>query len=304
MSCRNGTWLYSDATPGSAVGRPPAERAARGPRLAGAEALDERGDVLGRRPAAAADQGQPELGGEPVVRVGELAGGQRVIGAVGGQFRQAGVRLAGDRDPRVRGEVPQVLAHLAGAGRAVQPDHVDAERLEGGQRRADLAAEQHGPGRLDGQLRDDERVGGERRDRSLRPDDRRLRLEQVRAGLDDQRVRAAAQQPGRVLVVGVAQLAEGDVAERRQFRARADRAEHPARAAVGRRARVRRLAGQPGAGLRQLGDPLGDAVLAQVAQVGPERVRRDAVGARVEVGVVHARTMSGRVTFSTSLQPS
>ena len=46
------------------------------------------------------------------------------------------------------------------------------------------------------------------------------------------------------------------------------------------------LAGQPGAGLGQLVDPVGDAVLAEVGEVGAEGVGLDAVGADLEVGVV------------------
>ena len=49
----------------------------------------------------------------------------------------------------VPGEVAQVLAHLGGAGGAVEADHVDAERLERGQR--------HGPGQ-----RADRGSGGDR----------------------------------------------------------------------------------------------------------------------------------------------
>ncbi len=143
--------------------------------------------------------------------------------------------------------------------------------------------EQHGAGRLDGQRRDDERVGRQRGHRPLGADDRRLRLQQVRAGLDDQRVGAAAEQAGRVLVVGVAELAEGDVAERRQLGARADRADHPAQPPVGGGELVGRLAGQPRARLRELADPLGYAILAEVGEVRAERVGRHAVRAGRQV---------------------
>ena len=217
--------------------------------------------------------------------VGELRRAQRVVRAVRGEHGQAGVRLAGNGDPGVRGQVAQVLAHLAGAGGAIQPDHVDAERLKRGQRRGDLAAEQHGPGGLDRDLRDDQRVRGHAPDGPLGADDGRLGLQQVLAGLDDQRVGAAAQQGLGVDLVGVAQLAERGVAEGGQLGARADRAEHPARA--GRRGpAVCGGSGEPGGRLGQLGDPLRDPVLAEVAQVGAERVGGDAIRARFEVSVV------------------
>jgi hypothetical protein len=44
----------------------------------------------------------------------------------------------------------------------------------------------------------------------------------------------------------------------------------------------------PGAGLGQLVDPVGDVVLGQVREVRAERVRLDEVGARLEVRVVDA----------------
>ena len=189
------------------------------------------------------------------------------------------------RDPGVRGQVAQVLAHLAGAGGAVQPDHVDAERLKRGQRRGDLAAEQHRPGGLDRDLGDDQRIRGHGRHGPPGADDGRLGLQQVLAGLDDQRVGAAAQQALGVGLVGVAQLAERDVAERGQLGARAHRAEHPARAAR-RGPAVGGGAGQPGGRLGQLDDPVRDPVLAEIGQVRAERVGGDAIRARLEVGLV------------------
>ena len=76
------------------------------------------------------------------------------------------------------------------------------------------------------------------------------------------------------------------MAERRQLGARADRAEHPARAPS--------AAAQPSATSRAIRAPASasssirsrDAVLAQVREVGAEGVGLDAVGARLEVGVV------------------
>ena len=183
------------------------------------------------------------------------------------------------------GQMAQVLAHLARAGRAVQPDHVDAERFQGGQRGGDLGAEQHRAGRLDGDLGDDQRAGSQPGRGPLAPDDGRLGLEQILAGLDDQRVRAAPQQPLRVGLVGVAQLAERGVTQGGQLGAGADRAEHPARAAR-RGPSVGGGPGQPGRRLGQFPDPADQAVLAEVAHVRAEGVRSDAVRARLQVGVV------------------
>ncbi len=112
-------------------------------------------DVLGRGAAAAADQRRAVL-------VDERAAAPRPArpGSAGRPRRPAvscGRPALGMTDSGTRGvlrQVPQVLAHLGRAGGAVEPDQVDAQRLERGQRRADLAAEQHRAGGLDGDLAD------------------------------------------------------------------------------------------------------------------------------------------------------
>src|SRR6476659_2759180 len=87
-------------------------------------------DVLGSSAAATAYQAESELANELFQGVCQLRRLQRVDRPFGCQLRQSGVRHATDADRRVTGEVPQVLAHLGRAGRAVQPDNVDAEWLE------------------------------------------------------------------------------------------------------------------------------------------------------------------------------
>jgi hypothetical protein len=76
------------------------------------------------------------------------------------------------------------------------------------------------------------------------------------------------------------------VPERGQFGAGADAPEHEP-GLVGRRPRVGGLAGDRGAGTRELADAVLDAVLAEVAEVRAEGVRLDAVDADREVGLVH-----------------
>src|SRR5436305_5156391 len=73
--------------------------------------------------------------------------------------------------------------------------------------------------------------------------------------------------------------------QRGQLRAGSDRAQYPPRP-LRRRPAVGDLAGEPRAGDRQLVDAVGDAVLGEVGQVGPERVRLDGVATGGEVGVV------------------
>jgi hypothetical protein len=247
------------------------------------DALDELTQVLGGGAAAAADEGEAVVPDEGVLRVGQLGRGQRVVRAVFGQHRQARVGHAGQRDARVPGQEAQVLAHLGRARGAVQADHVDAERLQRGQGGADLGAEQHGAGRLDGH-RDDQRhgvagglhgpAGG---------DDGGLGLEQVLRGLHEQRVGAAGEQALGVLLVGVPDGAEGGVAEGGQLGAGSHRAEHPALLPGAAGELVGHLTGDPGTGLGQLGDAFGDVVLAEGGEVGAEGVGLHAVHTDVEV---------------------
>jgi hypothetical protein len=181
--------------------------------------------------------------------------------------------------------VPEVLAHLGRAGRAVQPEDVDAERLERRERRADLAAEQHRAGRLDRHLAHQRHVGARRRDRALRADDRRLGLQEVLGGLDEHCVHATGEHPAHLRLVRVAQRGVGDVTQRRQLGARPDRADHPARLPRGGPL-VCDLAGDPRPGFGELLDPALDAVLREVAEVRPEGVGLDRVHTGVVVGLV------------------
>ncbi|CAM5624457.1 hypothetical protein SAURM35S_07320 [Streptomyces aurantiogriseus] len=242
--------------------------------------------VLGRRAAAAADQVQPVVAYEGLLGVGQAFGVQREVGAVLGEDRQAGVGHAQQRGAGVPGQVAQVFAHLGRARRAVQADHVDTEGLQRGQRGADLRAEQHGAGRLERHRDQQRHVDAGRLHRAPRAQDRRLRLEQVLRGLDDQGVRAAGEQALGVRLEAVAQRAVADVAEGGQLRAGSDRTQHPALAAVARAVLVGRLTGDAGARLGQLVHAVGDVVLGHGRVVRAEGVRLDAVHAGAEVRLV------------------
>ncbi len=243
-------------------------------------------DVLAGRAAAAADQPGAEVAHEPDQRFRQLLRRQRVDRPVRTQSREARVRHHRQRDPGVLGELPQVFAHLGGSGRAVQPDQVDPERFQRRQRGPDLRAEQHRAGRLDRHLGDDRHRPAVRRHRPLGPDDRRLGLQQVLRGLHDDRVHTTREQAFHLLHVRVAQPRERRVPQRRQLRAGPDRPEHePRPPRFGEL--VGHLAGQRTAHSGQFEDPVGDAVVGQVGQVGPERVGLDGVGPRLQVGPVH-----------------
>ncbi len=239
--------------------------------------------MLRRRTAAAAHQRQPVLPHERLLRVRESLGTEGEAGAVGAQFGQARVRHAQQRDARVPGEVAQVLGHLGGARGAVQADHVDAQRLQRGQGRADLGAEQHRAGGLEGHGDQQRHSGAGRLHRLAGAQDGRLGLEQVLRGLHEQRVGAPGEQALSVGLVAVADDAVADVPQGGQLGARAHGAQHPARTAVAARELVRRLPGDTGARLGQFVHPAGDLVLARGGVIGAEGVRLDAVDARAEV---------------------
>ena len=255
--------------------------------LLATDGLDDRGEVGGRRTAAAADQRQAELLDELGVRGGELLGRERVGRALLGEHRQAGVGHAGDGDAGVAREVAQVLAHLGRAGGAVEPDRVDAQRLQRRQRRTDLRAHEHRARGLDRHLDHDREVLAGVGQRTPRADDGGLGLQQVLRGLDEDGVHPAVDHAAGLFGVRVAQQGERRVPQRGQLGARTDRTDDEPRL-LGRGPRRGGLGRDPGACVGQLVDPVGDVVLAEVGVVGAEGVGLDAVDAHLEVGVVDA----------------
>ena len=249
------------------------------------DGLGDPADVLGRGATAAADQRQAVIGDEARQRLGEFVRLQRVFGALGAQHRQAGVRHHRHRCLRVLRQVAQVFAHLSGTSGAVQADHVDTERLDRRQRCTDLAAQQHGARRLDRDVCENRDVTPELRHRTARAQHRGLELQQVLAGLDEDRVGAALEHAQRRLQIGVPDHRVLGVPERRQLGARAHRSQHVALAVRGAHL-VGDPAGDGGGLLRQLADLVGDVVVAEIAQVAAERVGLDRVGAGREVVAV------------------
>ena len=126
------------------------------------------------------------------------------------------------------------VAHVLGTGRAVEADHIDLERLQRGQDRADVGSEQHLA--AVGQQRHaalDRHRPVARAHRLARAEDGGLDLEDVLGGLDDDQVRAAFEQATGLLGEDRDELAEADLAERRvigrgQKPGGADRAGHEA----------------------------------------------------------------------------
>ena len=196
-----------------------------------------------------------------------------------------------------------MLAHLRRAGGAVQADHVDAERLQRGQRRADLRAEQHRAGGLDGDLGEDRHVHAGGGHRALGADDRGLGLQQVLRGLDQQRVDPAVDQ--------AAALARRRRAGRRRARGPGWAAWCPARpsrapSAAGRASRSRRR--PRGRSARRPRPARGSGPRCRTPPGSPGWRRRcwSRRSRRRRRGTPRARCARcpGRVTLRISLQPS
>ena len=212
---------------------------------------------------------------------------QVVVGAAVDDAGQAGVGQHADRHRAVLREVAEVLLHLGRPGGAVDAEHVGLHGQQRRQRGADLGADQHPTRRLDRHLhlqRAPGRPGGLHGPAA--GDHRRLGLQQVHAGLDDEQVDAALEQPPRLLLVGVAQLGEADVTERRQLGARADRAGHVAGRPSGAAAR-RPPPGDAGRGHVERVGLVGDPVLGEHGAERAEGGRLDHVDADGEEVVVH-----------------
>ena len=175
-----------------------------------------------------------------------------------------------------------MLAHLVRTGGAVDADDIDTQRVDGGQRRADLGARQHPARDLDGDLGLDGQVDPGGGHGLAAADHRGLEPEEVELGLDEQHVDAAAlEQPGHLHLVGVAQVGEPDLLQRRELRAGADRTGHQAAVPA------RDLARDAGRCSVDLEGPLRDVVLGEGDREGTEGGGLHHVGPDLEEVVVH-----------------
>ncbi len=171
-----------------------------------------------RRPraAAASDDGHTKLMHKLAQDASKRLGLHRVDRLAVDLEWQARVGNARDRQARVLAQVADGIAHMLGAGRAVEPDHIHRHRLERGDHGGNIGAQQHPAGNVEKNLR---------LNRDVRPVElllgaantvqRGLDLQNVDARLDQQHVHAALDQPGRLFAKGVRQLVEGDVGEGR-----------------------------------------------------------------------------------------
>ena len=242
----------------------------RGRRHGAGAALDHGGEVLGRGAAAPADGGDAELGHEAVQVLGQPVGRQVVVHLPVHDRGEPRIGDAGDGDAAGPRQVAQGLAHLDRTGGAVEADHVDLHGVEHGEGGADLGAGQHAAGELDRHLRLQWHHPAERHHGPPGAVDGGLDREQVELGLDEQQVDAALEQAERLLLVGVAELGVGDLAERGELGARAHGAGHPARP-LGRGELVAHGAGQLG---RRSGSARGPGRPARTRPARPRSSRR------------------------------
>ncbi len=252
-----------------------------GRRLEVLDGVDDGLDVVDGGATAAAHHLHAELGHEPLLVVGQLLGREVVVHLAVHDGRHPGVGQAGDGDTGVLAEVPEVLAHLGRAGGAVDADDVGPHGVERRQGGTDLGAGQHGAGDLHGHLHLDGHLAPAGRHGPPAADHGGLGAEEVELGLDEEHVHATLEEGGGLLLVGVAQLGEADLAERGELGARPDGAGHQAAVAIGH------LPGDPGGGQVQLLRAPGDVVLVERDGEGPEAGRLHDVDADLEELVVH-----------------
>ena len=277
-------------------------RDARRPGEVGA-GLHHRGQVLRRGAAAAADHRDAQLAHELAVELGQLVGVEVVVHGPVDHRGQPGVGQAGHREGAVAGEVAERLEHLGRAGGAVEPDEVDAHGLEGAQGGTDLGAGQHGAGQFDGDLGLDGQVHAGRLHGPAGAVDGRLGLQEVEDRLDDDEVDAALDEGRGLLLVGVPQVGVADLAEGGELGAGADAAGHPPG-----RSGVEKSSAAPRASAAAA------RLSSRTRWAWPYSASTGAKAPKVSVSTTSQptskndrwiwSTASGRVTTSSSLQPS
>ena len=165
------------------------------------DAVRDRLDVGRGGAAASADDGDAVALDELAQRLGQRSGllGEDRL-AVGALDGQAGVGDAVHRHGAELAEEADGVTHVLGAGGAVEPDGVDLERLQRGQHRADVGAQEHLAAL--GQQRDaalDRNGAAELLGRRAHTEHRGLELQDVLRGLDDDQIDAALDEAGGLL---------------------------------------------------------------------------------------------------------
>ena len=178
----------------------------------------------------------------------------------------------------MRAQVAEVFAHLGRAGSAVEPDHVGPKGVQGRECGADLATHQHPPGRFDGYLYLQCQLPTGIGHRPSGPDYRRFGLKEVLYGFDHEEVGPAGDKASGCLLVAVAHVGEGNLAEGSDLGTRAERPCNP----VARAVAVRNIAGDRRSRLGELAGTPSDPVLRKDPRQGTETVGLDNLAPDVE----------------------
>ncbi len=259
--------------------------------------VGNRADVVGRGAAAAAGHVHQPGAGEFLQQRGSVGRGL-VKAGLGHRVGQAGVGVDTDVGVADLGQLGHVRAHQRRAQRAVQADgdrprmaHRVPEGLDG------LARQDAAGGVGDGARDHHRQADAALLEHFLGGEDRRLGVERVEDGFDQDDVDAAIEQAVELFNVGHAQLVEGDVArarvvhvgrDRRRLGLRAERAGHEARL-VRRAVLVTGLARQLRGHQVQLVGQFRQVVVALRDRGGAEGVGLDDVGAGFQVLAVDLR---------------
>ena len=192
-----------------------------------------------------------------------------------------------------------MLAQLSRTEGTVEPDEQRPGVADAVPERLDGLAREGPPGRVDDRARDDQRYPlADLVEDRLDGEDRRLRVEGVEDRLDEQEVCAAFEEPGGGLTVGDLQLGPGHVARGRVVHVRAERGGTVRRSegardetrpvGVGQLRGVGGRASEPCRGHVHLAHDLGREAVVRLGNARRgEGIRRDDVGAGVEVAGVH-----------------
>jgi len=269
-------------------------RAGHHARGAPAQRLAQQPDVLGSRAAAAADDvDQARL----AVLAQDLGGLRRALVVLAEGVRQPRVGVGAHVAIGDRGQLLDVGAQQAAAERTVQAHEQWLGMADGVPERLGGLPGQHPAGGIRDGARDRQRQRHarlvEQRQRGV---DRRLGVERVDHGLDEQKIGTAEQQAARGFQVSGNQFIEGDCAESRVVDVRGhrthavggpERTRHEARRAAARRGLVRCQPCEARGAVVELGHQRHRGVIRLRDRVGVERVGLDDVGARAQVGAVH-----------------
>ena len=250
-------------------------------------------NVLRRRAAAAADDVDQPLAGEAFDlrrhRLGTLVIFAHLVG-------QAGIGVGADQSVGNGRQLGQMRAHRIGAERAVQPDRqrpgVADGVPEGGRGLAGQgAARQVG----DGAGNHDRQLDAFFLEYLEAGEDRRLGVERVEDGLDQDQVGAAVDQAAQLLAIGDAEVIEGDGAiarivdvgrDRRGAVGRSERAGDETRPAIRLLGAERGAAGETGAVAVEVVDHLLHAVVCLRDARGGEGVGLEDIGPGHRVAVM------------------